>query len=50
LRWTLRDILAKRWQLCPVNPSHLETLTAMGLVEMQDNEPVLTKGGQDALF
>jgi hypothetical protein len=49
LRWTLRDIKAKRGLLCPVNPSHLEKLTAMGLVEMQDDEPVLTKGGLDAI-
>jgi hypothetical protein len=49
LRWTLRDILAKRWLLCPVNPSHLEKLTAMGLVEMRDDEPALTKSGLEAL-
>jgi hypothetical protein len=48
LRWTLRDIQAKRWLLCPVDPSHLKTLIAMGLVEMQDDEPVLTNSGQDA--
>jgi hypothetical protein len=29
LRWTLRDIKAKRWVLSPINPSHLETLIAM---------------------
>jgi hypothetical protein len=50
LRWTLRDIEAKRWLLCPVNPSHLEKLTAMGLVEMQDDEPVLTRIGRNALL
>jgi hypothetical protein len=24
LRWTLRDIRAKRWKLSPISPSHLE--------------------------
>jgi hypothetical protein len=49
LRWTLRDIKARRWLLCPVDPSHLEKLTALDLVEMKDGEPVLTKRGNDAL-
>jgi hypothetical protein len=49
LRWTLRDIQAKRWLLCPVDPSHLENLIAMGLVEMKDDEPVLTESGLDAI-
>jgi hypothetical protein len=34
LRWTLRDIRAKRWKLSPINPSHLEKLKAMGLVTL----------------
>ena len=49
LRWTLRDIKAKRWKLSPINPSHLEKLEAMGLVEMRDDEPVLTNAGLDAI-
>jgi hypothetical protein len=49
LRWTLRDIKAKRWKLSPINPSHLEKLTAMGLVEMQNDDPVLTNSGLDAV-
>jgi hypothetical protein len=50
LRWTLRDIKAKRWVLSPINPSHLEKLIAMGLVEMRaDNHPVLTNSGLDAV-
>jgi hypothetical protein len=49
LRWTLRDIKAKRWKLSPINPSHLEELQAMGLVEMQDDEPVLTDAGLGAI-
>ena len=49
LRWTLRDIAAKRWKLSPINPAHLETLMAMDLVEMRDNVPVLKQAGRDAL-
>jgi hypothetical protein len=49
LQWTLRDIRAKRWMLLPINPSHLEQLQGMGLVEMQDDEPVLTRAGIDAI-
>jgi hypothetical protein len=49
LRWTLRDIRAKRWKLSPLSPSHLEKLKSMNLIEMHDDEPVLTKAGSDAL-
>ncbi len=49
LRWTLRDIKAKRWKLSPINPSHLEKLQDMGLVEMRNDEPVLTNAGLDAI-
>jgi hypothetical protein len=49
LRWTLRDIKAKRWKLSPIDPSHLEKLQAMGLVEMRDDEPELTSAGLDAI-
>ncbi len=50
LRWTLRDIKAKRWLLFPVNPSHLQKLIEMGLVEIRDeNHPVLTEAGLDAI-
>jgi hypothetical protein len=49
LRWTLRDIRAKRWKLSPLNPSHLEMLKSMNLIEMLDDEPALTKAGLDAL-
>jgi hypothetical protein len=51
LRWTLRDIKAQRWILSPINPSHLEKLLAMGLVEMRaENHPVLTNAGLDVLL
>jgi hypothetical protein len=49
LRWTLRDIKAKRWKLSPINPSHLEKLQAMGLVEIRNDDPVLTDAGLDAI-
>jgi hypothetical protein len=37
LRWTLRDITAKRWKLSPINLSHLEMLKSMNLIEMHDD-------------
>ena len=49
LRWTLRDIRAKRWNLSPINPSQLEKLIAMGLVVMRGDDPVLTNSGLDAI-
>jgi hypothetical protein len=49
LRWTLRDIRAKRWKLAPINPTHLEKLIALGLVEMRNDDPVLTNSGLDAI-
>ena len=49
LRWTLRDIKAKRWKLSPIDPSHLEKLITMGLVEMRNDDPVLTNAGLDAI-
>ena len=49
LRWTLRDVRAKRWKLLPIKPSHLEKLKSMGLVEMRDDDPVLTNAGIDAI-
>jgi hypothetical protein len=49
LRWTLRDIKAKRWVLSPINPAHLQTLMTMGLVEIQNDHPVLTNSGFDVI-
>jgi hypothetical protein len=49
LRWTLRDIKAKRWVLSPINPSHLEKLIAMGLVQMRNDDPALTNSGLDVI-
>jgi hypothetical protein len=49
LRWVMRDIRGKRMKLSPVNPDDLRTLIEMGLVEMQDNVPELTRNGDRAL-
>jgi len=49
LRWTLRDIKAKRWVLSPINPSHLEKLIAMGLVEIRNDNPELTNSRLDVI-
>ena len=49
LRWTLRDIRAKRWQLTPINSAHLEKLREMGLVDFREGLPVLTKAGLDLI-
>jgi hypothetical protein len=49
LRWTLRDIRAKRWKLSPLDEAHLRKLIEMGLVEMRDDQPALTNSGLDAI-
>jgi hypothetical protein len=49
LRWTLRDIRAKRWKLSPINPLHLEKLISLGLVEMRNDDPILTNAGLDTI-
>ena len=49
LRWTLRDIKAKRLRLSPVSEADLTALTELGLIEMRDDVPVLTQAGHDAL-
>jgi hypothetical protein len=49
LRWTLRDIKAKRLKLSPVSAADLTALAELGLIEMRDEVPVLTQAGHDAL-
>ena len=49
LRWTLRDIKAGRLKLSPVSESDLTTLIDIGLVELQEDAPVLTAAGHTAL-
>jgi hypothetical protein len=49
LRWTLRDIKARRLRLSPVSPADLATLLDLGLIEMRDDVPVLTNAGHAVL-
>jgi len=49
LRWTMRDIKAKRTKLSPVSPNDLGALLDLGLVEMREGKPVLTNIGFLAL-
>jgi hypothetical protein len=50
LRWTLKDIMAKRWTLTPINTGHLARLIDLGLVEMRDDKPSVTVKGQDVAW
>ena len=45
LRWTLRDIQARRLKMSPVSEEDLQTLTGLGLVEKRDEGIVLTQAG-----
>ena len=45
LRWTLRDIQARRLKMSPVSDEDLKTLTELGLVETRDEGIVLTPAG-----
>jgi hypothetical protein len=49
LRWTLRDIKAKRLKLSPVSPLDLAALGELGLIEVHDDVPVLTQAGHGVL-
>jgi hypothetical protein len=49
LRWTLRDIKAKRSKLLPPTSDDLKRLTELGLIEMRDEVPELTNEGHRAL-
>ena len=49
LRWTLRDILAKRTKFLPVADDDLQLLVDMGLAEMRDGAPALTSAGVAAI-
>ena len=49
LRWTLRDIKAKRLKMSPISESDLRALMELGLVEVRDDDPVLTPAGHAAL-
>ena len=49
LRWVLRDIRAKRTNLSPISQNDLMALIELGLIEMQNDEPALTKEGMRAI-
>jgi hypothetical protein len=48
LRWTMKDIAAKRWAM--LNQDHVTKLIDLGLVEMRDDRPVLTTLGQNTVW
>ncbi|MBR0795870.1 hypothetical protein JQ615_10750 [Bradyrhizobium jicamae] len=49
LRWTLRDIQAGRLKLSPVSDEDLRVLTGLGLIELNDDGPLLTPAGAAVL-
>jgi hypothetical protein len=48
LRWTLKDIAAKRAWI--INKQHLAQLIDLDLVEMRDDTPYLTVTGQNTVW
>jgi Mn-dependent DtxR family transcriptional regulator len=49
LRWTLRDIQARRLKMSPVSSEDLRVLADLGLIELRDEGPVLTQAGTAVL-
>ena len=49
LRWTLRDIQARRLRMSPVSNDDLRALIELGLIEVRDEGPVLTQAGTAVL-
>jgi Mn-dependent DtxR family transcriptional regulator len=49
LRWTLRDIQARRLKMSPISDEDLRTLTDLGLVDVRDEGLVLTPAGTAVL-
>ena len=45
LRWTLRDIQARRLKMSPVSDEDLRVLAELGLIEEREEGPVLTLAG-----
>jgi hypothetical protein len=45
LRWTLRDIQARRLKMSPVSDEDLRVLTELGLIELHDDVPEVTPTG-----
>jgi hypothetical protein len=48
LRWTMKDVAAKRWAM--LNQDHIAKLIDLGLVEMRDDRPILTTAGQNVVW
>ena len=48
LRWTLKDIAAKRTWM--INKQHLAQLIDLGLVEIREDIPYLTIAGQNTVW
>jgi hypothetical protein len=49
LRWTLRDIQARRLKMSPVSDEDLRVLTELGLIEVLEDGLVLTQAGTAVL-
>jgi hypothetical protein len=49
LRWVLRDIKAERTKLSPVSSDDLAKLVELGLIEMRDDEPMVSNEGYRAI-
>lgn len=45
LRWTLRDIQARRLKMSPVSDEDLRVLSELGLIEVREEGIVLTQAG-----
>jgi hypothetical protein len=50
LRWALRDIKSKRLKMTPVSQADLKTLHELGLIEMRDEVPALTRVGESTCW
>ena len=48
LRWTMKDIAGKRWEM--INQAHLAKLIELDFVEMREDRPVLTIAGQNTVW
>jgi hypothetical protein len=49
LRWTLRDIQARRLKMSPVSDEDVRVLTELGLIEVREEGLVLTPAGTAVL-
>jgi hypothetical protein len=49
LRWTLRDIQARRLKMSPVSNEDMYVLTELGLIEVREEGLVLTRAGTAVL-